>query len=191
MNLRGSLPTLYSLGVGLQVGLGLDLFGYMLSIYKEYDIYHIWKDLPSSIRCLLIPLRCTPIRAEHHRSWSYGLNLPWWCGPCLLPWVLGVIPPTDTSLRVSLPFFTGWSLPWEWKDPSKGKSMVWHGGGFRTVALRGELAPSTPPVAYVAVVFSPSTTSVDASCRTQFCIAKSSTHICAPRMSKHTYTIKL
>ena len=28
-------------------------------------------------------------------------------------------------------------------------------------------------------------------CRTQFCIAKSSTHICAPRISKHTYTIKL
>ena len=41
MNSRGSLPTLYSLGVVLQVGLGLDLFGYMVSIYKEYDIYHI------------------------------------------------------------------------------------------------------------------------------------------------------
>ena len=38
---RGSLPTLYSLGVGLQVGLGLDLFSYMVSIYKEYNIYHI------------------------------------------------------------------------------------------------------------------------------------------------------
>ena len=28
-------------------------------------------------------------------------------------------------------------------------------------------------------------------CRTQFCIEKSSTHICAPRMSKHTYNPKL
>ena len=38
---EGSLPALYSLGVGLQVDLGLDLFGYIVSIYKEYDIYHI------------------------------------------------------------------------------------------------------------------------------------------------------
>ena len=41
MSSRGFLPALYSLGVGLQVGLGLDLFGYIVSIYKEYDIYHI------------------------------------------------------------------------------------------------------------------------------------------------------
>ena len=37
--IRGrSLPALYSLRIGLQVGLSLDLFGYMVSIYKEYDI---------------------------------------------------------------------------------------------------------------------------------------------------------
>ena len=41
MILMGSLPALHSLGVGLQVSLGLDLFGYMVSIYKEYNIYHI------------------------------------------------------------------------------------------------------------------------------------------------------
>jgi len=67
MNSRGSLPALYSLGVGLQVSLGLDLFIYMVSIYKEYDIYHIQKDLLSSPRCLLIALRCTLTRAEHCR----------------------------------------------------------------------------------------------------------------------------
>ena len=50
MNSRGSLPTLYSLGVGLQVGLGLDLFGYIVSIYKEYDIYHIRTDPSLSSR---------------------------------------------------------------------------------------------------------------------------------------------
>ena len=42
MNSRGSLPALYSLGVTLQVGLDLNLLGYMISIYKEYDIYYIF-----------------------------------------------------------------------------------------------------------------------------------------------------
>ena len=59
--------SLYSLGVALQVGVGLDLFGYMVSIYKEYDIYHIQKDLPSLPRCLLIALRCTPTKTRHRR----------------------------------------------------------------------------------------------------------------------------
>ena len=44
MNSRGSQPPYIVWGVGLQVGLGLDLFGYMVSIYKEYDIYHIRTD---------------------------------------------------------------------------------------------------------------------------------------------------
>ena len=50
MNSMGSLPALYSLGVGLQVDLGQDLFGYMISIYKEYDIYHIRTDPSLSSR---------------------------------------------------------------------------------------------------------------------------------------------
>ena len=76
MNSRGSQPPYIVWGVGLQVGLGLDLFGYMVSIYKEYDIYHIRKNLPSSSRCLLTALRCTPTRTGHCRPCSYGLYLP-------------------------------------------------------------------------------------------------------------------
>ena len=37
----GPYPPYIVWRVGLQVGLSLDLFGYMVSIYKEYDIYHI------------------------------------------------------------------------------------------------------------------------------------------------------
>ena len=71
----------------------------MVSIYKEYDIYHVRIDLPSLPRCLLIALWCTLIRAEHRKPWSYGLDLTWWCGPCPLPWVPGVIPPTQTDSK--------------------------------------------------------------------------------------------
>ena len=52
MNSMGSLPVLYSLGVGLQVSLGLDLFSYMVRIYKEYDTYHIRTDPSLSSRFL-------------------------------------------------------------------------------------------------------------------------------------------
>ena len=41
MNSRGSLPALYSLGGRVTSRFRLDLFSYMVSIYKEYDIYHI------------------------------------------------------------------------------------------------------------------------------------------------------
>ena len=42
----------------------------MVSIYKEYNIYHIQIDLPSSPRCHLIALRCTPS--------TVGLDLMGW-----------------------------------------------------------------------------------------------------------------
>ena len=67
MNSRGPYPPYIVWGVGLKVSLGLDLFGYMVSIYKEYDIYHILKDLPSSPRYLLIALWCTLTRTGHRR----------------------------------------------------------------------------------------------------------------------------
>ena len=41
---RESLPALYSLEDRITNRLDLDLFGYMVSIYKEYDIYHIQTD---------------------------------------------------------------------------------------------------------------------------------------------------
>ena len=50
MNLRGSLPALYSLGGRVIGRLDLDLFSYMVSIYKEYDIYHIRTDPSVSLR---------------------------------------------------------------------------------------------------------------------------------------------
>ena len=87
------LPTLYSLGVELQVSLGLDLFGYMVSIYKEYDIYHIRKDLSSSPRCLLIALRCTPTRAEHRRPYLMGWTSPGGVAHVHCRGYLGLYPP--------------------------------------------------------------------------------------------------
>ena len=45
----------------------------MVSIYKEYDIYYIRKDLPLSPRCLLIALRCTPTELG-----TVGLDLIGW-----------------------------------------------------------------------------------------------------------------
>ena len=120
MNLRGSLPALYSLGDRVTSRFrpkSIRLYIYIVSIYKEYDIYHIQKDLPSSPRCLLIALRCTSIRAEHRRPWSYGLNLPWWYGPCLLPWVPRVIPPTVSP----------WAPCIRWPMPSRASSssLTW------------------------------------------------------------------
>jgi len=38
-----------------------------------------------------------PIRVLHHTP-SYGLDHPWCCGLCLLPWVYGIIPSTDSAL---------------------------------------------------------------------------------------------
>ena len=91
MHSRGSLPTLYNLEGRV---IGRFRSSYMVSIYKEYDIYHIRTDLPSSPRCLLIALWCMQTRTRHHRPLSYGLDLPWWCGPCPLLWAPRVIPPT-------------------------------------------------------------------------------------------------
>ena len=50
---RGSLSALYSLGGRVTSRLDLDLFGYMVSIYKEYDIYHIRTDPSLSSRFFL------------------------------------------------------------------------------------------------------------------------------------------
>ena len=41
MNSRGSLLAFYSLGGRVISRLDLDLFGFMVSIYMGYDIYHI------------------------------------------------------------------------------------------------------------------------------------------------------
>ena len=35
-----------------------------------------------------------PISVLCHMPPPYGLDLSWWCGPCLLSWVPGVISPT-------------------------------------------------------------------------------------------------
>ena len=53
-------------------------------------------------------------------------------------------------------------------------------GQLQPVAL---LAMAQEPVEEAALLATP----MESSCRTQFCIAKPSTHICASRMSKHTH----
>jgi len=67
--------------------------------------YFIWitisirvqTDLSLSSRYLLEALRCTPTSAMRRKSWCRGLDRPWWCDPCPLPWIPGVITPTPRS----------------------------------------------------------------------------------------------
>ena len=59
---RGVLPALYSLGDRVTSGLDLNLFSYMVSIYKEYDIYHIPTDPSLSSRFFCLP--CSAHRLE-------------------------------------------------------------------------------------------------------------------------------
>jgi len=89
----GSLPALYSLGDRITSRLNLDLFWYMVIIYKEYDMYHIWTDHSLSSRFLPKTVWCMSISVLHHTPSSYGLDHPWCCGPCPLPWVSGLYPP--------------------------------------------------------------------------------------------------
>ena len=103
LNSRGSLPALYSLGGRVTSRLDLDLFGYMVSICKEYDIYHIRTDPSLSSRFLPKTVWCMSISVLHHTPSSYGLDHPWCYSPCPLPWVSGVIHPTAS--------------PWPWSWP--------------------------------------------------------------------------
>jgi hypothetical protein len=41
-------------------------------------------------------LRCMPIGAVCRKFWSCGLDHPWLCSPCPLPWVSGIILSTAT-----------------------------------------------------------------------------------------------
>ena len=106
MHLRGSLPTLYSLEgrvIGRFRSRSIRLYGKYLQ-----EIRHLsYLNRSFSIfKILLIALRYTPTRAKHRRPWSYGLDLPWWCGPCLVIWILGGISPTDFN------FCYGWPIFW-------------------------------------------------------------------------------
>ena len=69
----GSLPALYSLGGRVTSQLDLDLFGYMVIIYKEYDIYHIRTDPSLNSRFFWLP--CGARRPEPS---TVGLDLMGW-----------------------------------------------------------------------------------------------------------------
>jgi hypothetical protein len=117
MSIRGSLPLLVcSGGVGLQEKYPNRLYS------RYYNIYSIRLDLSLSSRYLLEALRCTPISVVRRKSWSCGLDRPWLCGPCPLPWVPRVIPSTATltyssnfgllspQMRVPRPYFNFYFL---------------------------------------------------------------------------------
>ena len=77
------MPALYSLGGRVISWLDLDLFSYMVSIYKEYGIYHIRTDPSLSSRFFLLP--CGACRPELS---TVGLDLMGWTSPGAVAHVL-------------------------------------------------------------------------------------------------------
>jgi hypothetical protein len=66
----------------------------------ESYIRHILTDPMLSSGCHRDVLRRVPSSTMRRKSSSCGLDRPYWCGPCPLPWVPRVRPPTNPSIWV-------------------------------------------------------------------------------------------
>jgi len=91
--LRGSLPTLYSLGGMVISQLYLGDNQKVITDYMNHGIERILTDLVVSSGYLPGVLRGTPSSAVLRKASSCGLDHPWWHNPCSLSWVSGVVPP--------------------------------------------------------------------------------------------------
>jgi hypothetical protein len=84
------------------------------NLYIESNIRHILKDLAPSLGYCLDYLWCAPSSVVLCKSSSGGLGRPWWCGPCIAPWVPGVVPPTLTrrTMKVTSMISSSRMLGW-------------------------------------------------------------------------------
>ena len=93
--LRGSLPTLYSLGGRITSQLDVGDNRKVITDYRNHVIIRILIDLIVSLEYLPGVLQDVLSSAVSRKASSCGLGCPWGRSPCGLPWVSGVIPPID------------------------------------------------------------------------------------------------
>ena len=89
------MPALYSLGGRVTSRLDLRDNRKVIIDYMNLGIIRILTDLVVSSGYLHDVLRKAPSRVVPLKALSCGLDHPWRRSPCGLPWVSGVIPPTN------------------------------------------------------------------------------------------------